>query len=230
MFDFTRKIRLYGFSKSLKFIIYELHNILWMRLVQHSYSQQGEDIVIDALLGNKKSGFYVDVGAHDPVRFSNTKRFYNRGWRGINIDPNPLLMKNFEHSRKRDINLTLGVGKKNEQLIFYEFFPSTISTLSVKAVKTYQKEGFLLIGKKQVFVRKLEFILNKYCQGKRIDLLTIDAEGTDLEVLESNNWRKYKPRVICIETNKNDKVSGFLKKHGYKLKIDNGLNSIFFVS
>ena len=54
-----------------------------------SYSQEGEDMILRRIFGDKRLGFYVDVGAHDPRRFSNTYYFYKRGWRGINIEPRP---------------------------------------------------------------------------------------------------------------------------------------------
>ena len=200
-----------------------------MRLVRHSYSQQGEDIVIDTLLGNKKSGFYVDVWAHDPVRFSNTKRFYDRGWKGINIEPNPLLINKFEKTRKRDTNLNIGISKKNGRLFFYEFLPSTVSTFSEKEKNRCLKEGFKLQSMSKISVRTLKFVLNKYCRSKQIEFLSIDTEGTDLAVLESNNWEKVKPTVICVETNKNNKIAAYLKERGYQLITDNGINSVFCV-
>ncbi|MCD7914177.1 MAG: hypothetical protein LUG96_02180 [Tannerellaceae bacterium] len=56
-----------------------------------SYSQEGEDIVLNFLFENKEGykGFYVDIGTHHPFRFSNTAYFYKQGWQGINIEPTP---------------------------------------------------------------------------------------------------------------------------------------------
>ena len=65
-----------------------------------SYAQTEEDIVLDALLGHKVSGFYVDVGCNDPVKMSNTYRFYLRGWRGIAIDANAEFARAFDHKRQ----------------------------------------------------------------------------------------------------------------------------------
>ena len=230
MIDLLKKIKLYGFKKFLRYTLDELFNILWMQTFRGSYSQLGEDLVIDQLLNYKDKGVYVDIGAHHPTRLSNTKRFYNRGWRGINVDPNPFLIKKFKEERKEDINLILGVGKKNGFLFFYEFFPSTLSTLSAKEAKKYINEGFKLVSQKKVPVKTLSFILEKYCKNKVINFLSVDTEGMDLEVLQSNNWKKYKPQVICVENHGNNKnILNFLKEHGYQLKYNNGLNSIFSV-
>lgn len=231
MLDLFHKIRIYGFSKSFIYAFHELSRILLMRLFLSSYSQQGEDIIIDKLLGNKEDGFYVDIGAYDPVRFSNTKRFYDRGWKGINIEPNPALIKKFEVTRKRDTNLALGVGKKRGYLTFYEFFPSTLSTFSEKETQKYINKGFKIISKKKIPVETLSFLLKKYCKGIKVDLMSIDTEGTDLEVLESNNWKEFRPSIVCVETNRNyNKIRSFLKKNGYILQHSNGINDIFSVS
>lgn len=232
MFDLLRKVKIYGFSRSLKYAFQETYKLFWMRALKGSYSQQGEDLVIDQLLGSNKSGLYVDIGAHDPVRFSNTKRFYNKGWSGINIDPNPTLIRKFEKQRTRDINLTLGIGKKNGLLVFYEFFPSTLSTFSASEAKNYMEKGFKLLSKKKVPVARLDSVLNKYRnKDKTIDFFSIDTEGMDLEILQSNDWKRFKAKVICIETKGNfEKIMSYLKKYGYQLEHNNGINSIFSVS
>lgn len=230
MKEIFKKITLYGFKKSLKYIFDELFRILWMQIIRGSYSQLGEDLIIDQLLGYKDKGVYIDVGAHHPTRLSNTKRFYNRGWRGINIDPNTILINKFNEERQEDLNLVLGVSNRNGFLLLYEFFPSTLSTFSSSEALRYIKKGFKLVNKRQVPVRTLNFIFEKYCKNKKVDFLSVDTEGMDLEVLMSNNWKKYRPNLICIENHGKDKqILNFLKKNGYQLKYNNGLNSIFSV-
>ena len=67
-------------------------------------------MLLDRFLCQRPSGFYVDVGAHHPIRFSNTFRLYRKGWRGLNIDANPGSMKRFHHTRPRDINIEAAVS------------------------------------------------------------------------------------------------------------------------
>jgi FkbM family methyltransferase len=179
--ELLQKVKIYGFSKSLHYIYLELRNLLFKRLLQGSYSQNGEDLLIDRLLNYKKSGFYVDIGAHDTTRFSNTKKFYKKGLRGLNIDPNLNLIKKFEEQRRKDINLAVGIGSKVGTLTFYEFLPSTLSTLSKDEADKYINEGFRLVGKSKVQVKTLESILDKYCKSVSIDFLSVDTEGTDLK-------------------------------------------------
>ena len=84
--DLYQKLKNYGVKKSLRFGFFECYRFFWLRLFKKSYSLNGEDLVIDHLLNFKQDGFYIDLGANDHDRFSNTKRFFNRGWRVIGMD------------------------------------------------------------------------------------------------------------------------------------------------
>jgi hypothetical protein len=91
----------------------------WFRTyARESYSQEGEDMLLERFLEHRHSGFYVDVGAHHPRRFSNTYRLYRRGWRGLNIDANPGSMALFRHVRPRDINIEAAVSSVPQQLTY----------------------------------------------------------------------------------------------------------------
>ena len=226
-----KKIRLYGIKRSLGYGISEARYLLRKKILK-SFSQDGEDLLIDKILGYKKKGFYVDVGAFDPHRFSNTKRFYLRGWRGINIEPNPRGYKKFLENRPRDINLNLGIAKKSGFMIFYKMFPPTLSSFSLEEIKQYQKKGYKLVKKFKIPVRTLFSVLDKYAKNKKIDFMSIDTEGFDLVVLKSNDWNKFRPKIVCIETShqiseNSDNKRSFLKGVGYKIVTNNGLNTIF---
>jgi hypothetical protein len=100
-----------------KFIKSVLPQIAYLRI---SYSQDGEDRVLQSFFEtrNKYKGFYVDIGAHHPYRFSNTAIFYAKGWSGINIEPTPTLIQAFYKYRKRDINLNIGIAEQNGKITF----------------------------------------------------------------------------------------------------------------
>lgn len=231
------KLKIYGPKTFLAFAVSELRNKLIMQLIRGSYSQKGEDLIIDRLLKNKKRGFYVDVGAYDPKRFSNTCRFYQKGWSGINIEPDTANYEKFLDARKRDINLNIGVGNGKESLIFYKFVPDTLSTFSKKEAEEYKKQGYKLAETIKVRIKSLAGIFSKYCKNKRIDFISVDTEGYDLEVLKSNNWSKFRPTLICVESFEHHKGGGeateynymepFLRKTGYRKVFANGLNCIY---
>lgn len=214
-----------GPIKLIEYILLEAQ-MLVMRIFKTSFSQWGEDIIIDNLLGKKRGGFYVDIGAYDPTRFSNTKRFYLKGWNGINLEPDPIRIKNFYKERRRDINLNIGIANKNGLLNFFKFSPQTLSTFSKDSANNYQKQGYKLTETVKIKVFKLSDILSKNYQGNQIDFFSIDTEGFDLEILKSNNWKKFKPKVICIEGQGNNPEK-LLTKLGYKKVYANQTNSIF---
>lgn len=231
-------LRVYGLRRFVGHFLYEVY-LFWMRNVRGSYSQAREDLVLDSLLGNKRKGFYVDVGAGDPNRFNNTKRFYLRGWRGINIDPDPDCYRRLVKTRNRDINLNLGIRETQRRMYLFKFLPDTLSTFSNAKASEYQRLGFKLIRKIRIDTRKLSDVLNRYHKNKTIDFISIDTEGQEYAVLKGNDWKNFRPRIICIEISRKDLMGNpikpkdeklilnFLSKYGYKERFNNGLNRIF---
>ena len=187
------------------------------------YSQNGEDLILNRLLENKEKGFFIDVGAHHPIRFSNTYLFYKKGWSGINIDAMPGSMTKFNKIRPKDINIECGVGLKNDQLTFYQFNETALNTFSKKEALSKNKDGYKIIKSNFLQVESLENLLDKYMpRNTKIDFLNIDVEGKDEEVLISNNWEKYKPNYILVEilrekyiANPNSSIKKFLNSIGY---------------
>jgi FkbM family methyltransferase len=167
-----------------------------------SYAQEGEDVLMARILGSKKNGFYVDVGAHHPVRFSNTFFYYKRGWRGINIEPNPAGSRLLKRFRPRDINLELGISDQPGQLTYWMFDEPALNTFDQAVMQKRTTEAeYALIGNKRINVVRLDSILEKYIEpGTIIDFMSIDAEGHDLAVLKSNDWTRFRPTWILVES------------------------------
>ncbi len=203
-----------------------------------SYSQSGEDIILSNLFENQKIGFYVDVGAYHPKFYSNTYYFYKRGWRGINIDAAPQSMKLFKKVRPRDINVEAAVSNEKRTLKFFMFDGD------FKYINTFSEEFARKLGYKNVVeiqTTTLEEILDKYMpEGQEIDILSVDVEGLDYEVLLSNNWEKYRPKVIVVEildllTKEGitvedilkSKIYKFLKEKNYEFFAKTSCNAIF---
>ena len=168
---------------------------------QKSYAQHGEDLILRAICGPKHEGFYVDVGAHHPHFLSNTYYFYRRGWQGINIDAMPNSMKTFRKARKRDVNLELAISNNKQLATFYMFNNSCLNTFSAKYAEALQKDaGIKLVAEKKITTTPLSEVLDQYVpHGRVIDFLSVDVEEYDVEVLKSNNWERYRPRVVVVE-------------------------------
>lgn len=194
----------------------------------YSYSQEGEDILLSKFFENKKEpGFFVDVGAHHPKKFSNTYLFYLKGWRGINIDAMPDSMIEFNKIRPDDINIECGVSNEEGELDYYVFNEPLMNTFSKKDAEIVQakkySESHELVKVIKVNTKPLSKILDEcLLDNVNIDFLSVDVEGFDLKVLQSNNWTKYKPKLILIESLRSDlnvvselEISKYLSEKGY---------------
>ena len=190
-----------------------------------SFSTAGEDMILrhlvaDGFADHKQNGFYVDVGAYHPVHHSNTYYFYAMGWQGINIDARPGSKALFDKARPRDINLECAVGEAGARLIYhsYEKPYDEMSFLSETPVST---EGIHAHIKERtpVICRSLVHIFDEYLShNKVIDFLSVDVEGADLKVLVSNDWTRYRPRIVVTEGQwKDSTIEVFMKEQGYKL-------------
>lgn len=183
-----------------------------------TYAQFGEDTVLLKLFGDKNDGRYVDVGAHHPYRYSNTFLLYQKGWHGVNIDPNPHTIRLFNEARPVDENICSGVGRAGT-LTYYRFSDPAVNTFERKEAEKWRGKSFLkFLGTTEVEVRPL----SRLVVGP-FDLLTIDAEGMDLEVLQSYDW-KYYPKVVVIEGNES---AQFLVQKGYTLYTKCGASCIY---
>jgi FkbM family methyltransferase len=191
------------------------------------FSQEGEDIILQRIFERKQKGFYIDVGAHHPFRFSNTYIFYKRGWRGINIDASPGSMKLFKKFRPRDINLEIGVANKETIMKYYIFNEPALNTFDEALAKSRDGlGGYKIVEIVEVKVIPLQKILDEYLPANtEIDFMNIDVEGMDFEVLKSNDWVKYRPMVLLVEVIPantiedllTNPISVFLKENGYSL-------------
>jgi FkbM family methyltransferase len=215
------------FHKLLTPALQERIRMVLDRYASRSYSQEGEDMILRRLFENRETGFYVDVGAHHPARFSNTYYFYRRGWRGINIDAMPGSMKWFDTFRPRDINLEQAVSVTPGTLNFYVFNEPALNGFDARLslARNESADAYIIVETRQLKTRRLDTILDEHLSpGQKIDFLSIDVEGFDLEVLESNDWTKYRPEVLLVEVLDNtfpellaSRTSLFLHAQGYEI-------------
>jgi FkbM family methyltransferase len=167
-----------------------------------AYSQEGEDLVLARILGGgeSKTGFFVDIGAHHPTRFSNTYYFYRRGWRGINVDALPGTRKLFQRLRPRDITVECGVGLLEGSLKYFAFNEPALNTFSEQEAIKKECSPYHIVNTFQIPVVTLKQILDENLpSGVQIDFMTVDVEGFDHEVISSNDWNLYRPRVVLVE-------------------------------
>lgn len=196
-----------------------------------SFSQEGEDIILSHLFYGKTDGFYLDIGAHKPIQYSNTYKFYLLGWRGINIDAMPGSMDAFNKVRPEDINLEVALSNKDEILPYYMFNAAGTNTFSEKHAEDMLKQGGTLLATKNIKTVKLQEMLAKHLPGHQlIDFLSLDVEGIELEVLLSNDWSKYRPTVLLVESlhlKNKDVLQQYLNQYNYQL-IAQTVHNLYF--
>ncbi len=201
--------------------------------VRGTYSQDGEDVLLQKLLP-KKHGVYVDVGANHPFKLSNTYLLYKNGWRGICVEPMPFLYSVLAKWRTKDVCLNIGIGRESAELKFHVMHPHVLSTFRDDAAAE-----LVAIGKAEerecinIQVLPLSVVLDRYLKRECVDLLCVDTEGFELEVLSSNDWERFRPEIVLVERGspgleqEGDPVAELLESHGYS-KIEQTLHNDFY--
>jgi FkbM family methyltransferase len=202
-----------------------------------SFSQYGEDMIVDGIFRMRRIVLptYLDIGANHPFFLNNTVFFYEKGSSGINVEANPFLISNFEKYRVRDRNLNVGIDKTEGELDFFIMEDDTLSTFS-----SIEKDHLIRAGKALKEVRKIRLItvsklLETYTNNVFPDFLSLDVEGFDLNILESIDYNKSSPKVICVEAaefsikgtgKRRDELVDFLVGNNYYEYANTNLNAI----
>ncbi len=214
---------------------------------QISYSQFGEDLIFEYFFNVNGIGnpSYLDIGANEPRYISNTYYFYERGSRGVLVEPNPFLYNKLKNDRPHDTVLNTGIGLSDiKEADFYLFpnYANGLSTFSEKEAKHWEEIGMKGLGKIPVEkVIKMPLvpvnsIMEKYFPEKAPDFISLDVEGLDLEILQSMNFDLYRPKLICVETLKYDDqqngykdstVTDFMLTKNYFVYADTRVNTIY---
>lgn len=209
----------------------------WNRYSKLSFGLEGEDLILSKIAKFSKSqrGFFVDVGAHHPFRFSNTALFYLHGWRGVNIDPTPGAIERFRKMRPRDINLDVAISEDESVRNFYIYSEAALNGIDCDRSEELAGTGYRLINTIPVRTVPLAKVLKQHLAAlPKPNFLTVDAEGHDLEVLRSNDWDRFPFEWVLAELQLDDAshlgdspIATFLDHHGYCLRAFTGRTGIF---
>ena len=170
-----------------------------------TFAQHGDDIIALAILETMgiSKPTYLDVGAHHPFNISNTALMYIMGCRGINIEPNPVLFDLFPVQRPQDVNLNFGISDTKGMMKFFIFNElSGLNTFDPDRAAFVERSGLAkLIKTIDVEVTTLEDVVIRHSAGVFPDFFSLDVEGLDYKILETIDFKKHRPAVICVETN-----------------------------
>ena len=165
-----------------------------------SYAQEGEDMVLRRIFESQSHGTFIDIGAHHPLRFSSTYYFYKQGWRGVSIEPNPLVQRDFEKLRPHDRILVCGVSSESNELNYFMFKEPAVNTFNPALASKRQSQGFELMSSQAIPVYTLSQLFeNEFPSLANADFLNLDCQGDEISVLKSNNWNKYRPKHILVD-------------------------------
>ena len=200
-----------------------------------SYAQNREDVVLArALCPDDRAGFWIDVGAGDPLLDSVTAAFAERGWVGVNIEPLPREHTRLRELRPRDVNLNVAVGETAGVGKLYEGPDEHRgwSTMVPELADAYRAEGHEF-GAIEVRVRTLAQIVDEHVSGQ-VDFLKVDAEGSERDVLAGADWSWFRPRVVVVEAtvpNSNEQNheqwEPLLVRAGYTCALFDGVNRFY---
>lgn len=198
-----------------------------------SYAQNCEDVALLRAFKNIFHGFYIDVGAFHPTTDSVTKAFYDRGWRGINIEPVHQLHAKLVAERPRDINLCVAVGLPEGEGVFYEVVDTGLSTLMESTAEVYRADGLKVLTQ-TVPIVSLSKVCARHAAYCEIHFLKIDVEGSERQVLASIDLCLYRPWVVLIEATRprsseptHSAWESLLLDRGYQFVWFDGLNRFY---
>lgn len=200
---------------------YLRHNPLALRYATASYSQFGEDIAL-AQIFSEDTGFYVDVGAYHPYAGSNTYLFYERGWSGINVEPNPHGFGLLERYRKRDVNISRVVSPTPGPV---DFVLDTTRSRIAGGKNVPADKPIIQVGR-----IGLAELLDELKVTTPIDFISIDCEGHDLKVIESNDWERFRPQAVVVEdfgTGDDTRIDQAMKEREFALHCRLALSKIY---
>ena len=181
-------------SNFVKYIYFYSQYLKSKIKLKKSYSNWGIDMMADFFFRNKKEGTYIDVGCHHPLINNNTYPLYKRGWKGINIDIDYGAIDSFNFLRSKDTNIKIAVSDKTgEAELFFYHNRAAKNTLS-------KEKGF---DSKEIHKIKTstlnKVIENSIYKDQKINFISIDVEGYELNVLKGFDFKKYKPDLVVLE-------------------------------
>ncbi len=198
-----------------------------------SYAQNYEDVILYRVLKGVEKGFYVDIGANDPVLNSVTKAFYERGWRGINIEPVRYWFDKLVADRPEDINLNFAISDKPGVVHLYDVLYTGLSTFSQELAEEHKKTGGYAYQEILVQALTLDEVLGTSSHNE-IHFLNIDVEGAEGQVLAGIDLNRIRPWIIVVESTKPlstthnfEDWDSLLTGRGYVFVYFDGLNRFY---
>ena len=194
-----------------------------------SYAQNLEDVMLWRALGHVDNGFYIDIGAWDPREDSVTLAFYERGWRGINVEPDVAKYRALSAARPGDVTLCVALADVAGEATFHVIAGTGLSTLDPGLAARHAAAGFA-VAPRAVAVDTLRAVCAAHVRGP-IHFLKVDVEGMEAAVLAGADWTRDRPWIVVVEaaapyvsTTSRPTWEPMLQAAGYRPAYHDGLN------
>jgi FkbM family methyltransferase len=201
-----------------------------------SYAQNFEDVMLWRALKDVSNGFWIDVGAAHPSEYSVTRAFSERGWRGVNVEPEPGYAAALRAERPRDVNLQIAVGAASGRTRLQHLPGTGLSTFDAATADRQAKAGFLRADALEVEIRTLADICAEYAPTD-IHFLKIDVEGSEAAVLEGADFARFRPWIVVVEATvpgtplrATEGFERYLLSAGYRECWFDGLNTFYLAA
>jgi FkbM family methyltransferase len=200
-----------------------------------SYAQNFEDIMLWRALKHIKSGFYIDIGAQDPHNDSVSRGFYEKGWRGVHIEPTPEYARKLRADRPDELVYEVALGDQEGEILFYVSSDSGVSTALEQNAEANKRLG-LSVEPIMVLGKRLATI-SKAFDCKTVHWMKIDVEGMEEQVLKGWDPLLLRPWIILVEATipnsrivNSEKWEYLLREANYEFVYFDGLNSFYVAS
>ncbi len=206
-----------------------------------SYSQTGEDIIVDYLFNSLKISrpSYLEIGTNQPRICNNTYNFYKKGCKGVCIEPDIEMVRIIKQQRPKDTILNIGIGTRDQENAEFYLFPGLTngwSTFSKEEAENRKRDTGIMYQTLLMPLMSINTIMSKYFTPYP-NFISLDVEGLDFEILQSIDYEKFRPEVICVETitfgyldnteKKITAIAGYMHDKGYFEYADTHINTIF---
>lgn len=202
-----------------------------------SYSQNLEDVVLWRALKEVENGFYIDVGAAWPTMHNVTKAFYDLGWTGINVEPNPALLAALQAERPRDCNLGCALGSETREVALHIVDNPGLTTAVEDIAERHTQAGFSVAPIAVPMTTMAEICASHVAKGQEIHFLKVDVEGMERAVLAGNDWSLNRPWIVVVEAmepmrqvENHDAWESVLTGAGYRYIYADGLNRFYLAA
>lgn len=203
-----------------------------MNIINYYSQFQQDQWVYESFFQNKNNGYFVDIGAHDGITFSNSKFFEDIGWDGICIEPNPKIFEILQSNRKCKC-IKKAISDKKEKSQFFQITEG--ADMLSGLVNEFTDDAITRIHQElQAIPENFDYIdvecdlFENIIDRNRIDFLSLDTEGNELKILKSIDFNKFNIEVITVENNDYDeKFFSFLIPKGYQFITRLGCDEIY---